>query len=810
MRLLLPALLLALPLPAAARDPADAPPARRLDGLFPVEVGADGRILATLPAPDAEGISGRFLHATQLRTGLGSAPLGLDRGMFGPTRVLVFRRLGNKVAIAYEPARFRATNAPAAEQAAARDSFAGSVAWMADVVRTLPDGRVVVDLAPFLTRDAAGIAARLEAGGAKGFRQVDALSAADPASVKLFPDNLEADALLTFRSDTPGAEVSNIAPDPRQIGFTLHHSLVRLPGPGYRPRRLDPRVGGFGSQAVDFAAPLGQAVVYDLVNRFRLEKTDPAAARSPVRKPIVFHVDRAAPEPIRSALVDGVRWWADAFDRAGYLDAFRAEVMPADADPMDVRYNVVNWVNRATRGWSYGQVIADPRTGEIVRGAVLLGSLRVRQDMLIYEALVGTAQVGRGGPNDPRAVALARLRQLAAHEVGHALGFVHNFAASTQGRASVMDYPAPRIGLAGGKPDLSDAYGTGLGAWDRFAVDWSYGEPAPGTDPEAAAAAKAAAMVASGQRFVTDADARSADAAQPWGSLWDDGADPVAELTRMTAVRRAALANFGGQALHPGEAAANLRRKFVPVWLLHRYQAEAAAKLLGGVDFAYSVAGDARPPAAPVPAARQRAALDALMASLSADALAVPPSLVPLLSAGTTGEDDRQYEVEVMATAGGPVFDPLVAADTAATLVLDLLLQPQRLTRLHLQHAVDAAMPGPGEVLDRLLADAAKRTGTAAGRRYAWRVLLSLAGVARGSADPEVASLAQARLEPAVRALASLPAGTDAGAWGRGAARLFADDEALEKALAARAKAPPVPPGMPIGGASVGGGWVDD
>lgn len=759
------------------------------EGLLPVHLDkAGGRILLTLPAPGADGIAGRFLYATTLRTGIGSAELGLDKGLIGDTRLLAFRVIGNKLAIQYENPRFRATGASAPEQAAARDSFVTTTAWMGPIAATLGDGRIVVDVSGFLTRDVMGIAPALAAAGAKAYHLVDAMSAADPAATKVFPDNIELEALQTYTSDTPGKDMENVAPDGRQVSFTVHHSLVRLPDAGYKPRRFDPRAGGFAAQAVDFAVPLGGSLVYDLAERFRLERTDPTAARSTVKKPIVFYIDSAAPEPIRQALFEGVSWWKQAFEAAGLIDAFQVKILPPGVDPLDVRYNIVNWVDRATRGWSFGQVIADPRTGEIVKGSVLLGALRVRQDIIIYEGLVGTSALNSGGPNDPVRVALARIRQLGAHEVGHALGFVHNFAASTQDRGSVMDYPPPRIGLKDGAPDLSDAYAVGGGAWDRFAVDWLYG-----TDDDAAAKAKADASVKAGLRFVSDEDARGLDVGQPWGSLWDDGADPVAELTRLMGVRAAALARFGPAMLVPGEPVANLRRKLVPIWLLHRYQVEAAAKLVGGVDYAYSVQGDGREASPPVPAAAQRAAIDALLATLAPDALRVPAGLVPLLSGGQQGNDDRQYDIEVFANAGGPVFDPLVAADVAASITLDALLSPARLSRLMAQHARDAALPGIDDLLDRL--PAAGKADDDVARRIAWRTVLTLARARRdAAASPGVASALDARLGAIADSL-----GKRGDAWSRGLAKTIRDRPAIE-ALADQQKSRlKVPPGMPIG-----------
>jgi hypothetical protein len=747
-----------------------------------------GKIIATLPKPGADGIAARYIYLTQIEQGLGSAALGFDRGASSGTRILVFRRIGKKVAAEIENPKFVAANGTLDEQAGVRNSFATSTIWMGDVVDNKPDGSFTVDLAPFLARDDFGVPQALKDGGGGDFRLVPELSVADPTFVKVFPKNAELAAKLTFRSDKPSAEVGNIIPDRETITLTERHSLIALPEPGYVPRH-DPFGYAIGRQQVDFSAPLGAALVNDVANRFRLEKVDPAAAKSPVKNPIVFYIDRSAPEPMRSALREGVSWWNQAFDAAGFENAFRAEILPEGVDPLDVRYNVVNWVNRATRGWSYGQPLDDPRTGEIIKGSVILGSLRARQDLTIFQALVGAGLTGTGDPDDPVTAMLARIRQLGAHEVGHAIGLQHNMAASTQGRYSVMDYPAPRVVLENGVPSLRDAYGTGIGAWDKWVIKWLYGAR---TDADAAPILAEAR--AQGLRFVADQDSRPVSSGNPEGALWDDSANPVAELGRMMEVRRVALQRFGRAAIPGGESLANLRRAFVPIWLLHRYQVEAAAKSLGGVDFPYALNRepfDARA----VPGQTQQAALYALIDTLTPANLTVPPQLMPLLSGGYGGNSDRQTDIEIIPTAGGPVFDPLEATEVGAMQTLNALLSPQRLNRLEIQHSGDPSVPSPAYVVDLLISRTLAASGTDVGRRIATTSILSLARVQRDATlSPTLALELSARLG---RLGDQLAKGRDD--WSRGLGALLKDREALDKAVADPRRLPQVPPGMPIG-----------
>ncbi|HLZ83635.1 MAG TPA: zinc-dependent metalloprotease [Caulobacteraceae bacterium] len=676
----------------------------RRAGLVPVYLDAKaGRVLIAL-TPDAKGDCGEYIYVVAMRSGLGSTPVGIDRSNPGPSQLLAFRRVGGKVMAELQNTAFRAARGSPDEAQAVRESFPPSIIWSGDILAEDSNGTVLVDISSFLTRDQFGVIDALKAARQGDFKLAADRSYADVAEVQTFPDNLEFEAHETFVSDAPGDQVKGIAPEPHAMTLIEHHTLVRLPPPGFVPRLEDPRTGSIDQLVTDYAAPLGAPVVYRLAARFRLEKTNPSAARSAVKKPIVFYVDRAAPEPVRSALIDGARWWAQAFDAADFVDAFRVEVLPQGVNPLDARYNVINWVHRQTRGWSYGSPITDPRTGEIVKGSVLLGSLRMRQDRMIFEGLVGADKTGTGAPEDPIVVAQARLRQLAVHETGHALGLAHNFAGSTFGdRASVMDYPGPRIGIIAGRLDFSDAYKVGIGDWDRFAIKWLYSEVPPGAAGQAALEAIVRDGYARGLRYVSDDDARPTGSANPYGALWDDGADAGDALEHVLAVRRIALANFGPANLPAGAPLSDLRRVIVPIYLFHRYEVDAVAKSIGGVDFDYGVRGDGAPVATVVDGSAQRRALAELLQTLDPAVLDLPDRLIDQLSAGRDGAADPQYATELFGRPATPVFDIGAAAQAATDITLDDLLEPSRLQRVADQGARDPAALGLPELMTRMV-----------------------------------------------------------------------------------------------------------
>jgi hypothetical protein len=577
------------------------------------------------------------------------------------------------------------------------------------------------------------------------------------------------EATLTYTGDEPGGFVRAVTPVPQAITVRLHHSFVQLPDAAYRPRRFDPRGGFFGINYFDYATPFSEPIQQRFISRHRLQKKDPRAPVSEAVEPIIYYLDRGAPEPIRGALLDGARWWNQAFEAAGYKDAFRVELLPEDADPMDVRYNVIQWVHRATRGWSYGATVTDPRTGEIIKGHVTLGSLRVRQDFLIAEGLLGPYPAGaRVNTPQQRAameMALARLRQLSAHEVGHTLGITHNYIASMANRSSVMDYPHPLVKVAAdGSLDLSDAYATGIGAWDKVAVTWAYQDFPSGTDEPAALDEILRDARARGLHFLADQDARPPGSAHPAVHLWDNGANAVDELLRVMKVRAVALRSFSEKNIREGAPLATLEEALVPIFMLHRYQVEAAVKVVGGLNYTYAMRGDGQRPTELVSPAEQRRALDALLLTLRPVALALPEALLEQIPPRPFGYGRNR---ELFRAQTGLTFDALGPAETAAGFTAALLLHAERAARLVEHNARDAQQPGLGEVLEKLLAATWRAPRRAQDPGYAAEIERSvdnavlyhlMALAANERARTQVRAIAHLQLEGLRRWLAAPPA----------------------------------------------------
>ena len=762
---------------------------------------ASGKVLAALPAPDEDGLSLKFIYATGLTAGLGSNPIGLDRGAFDSGVIVAFRKVGNKVIAEQENWKYRATSDNPREQLAVRESFARSFLWSGEISETADDGSLLVDISGFLTRDHLGVVAAMSANPEGGSYAIASdRSLPDTSSALAFPDNVEIDAFLTLTSAKPGREARVTAADGRAVTLVQHHSFVRLPPEGYKPRKFDPRTGAIEVAYYDFSAALDAPIVTRLARRFRLEREDPNATSGPVKKPIIFYVDPGAPPQIRDALIDGAEWWADAFEEAGFEDAYRVEVLPEDAHPFDIRYNMIQWTHRQTRGWSYGGGVSDPRTGEMLKANVILGSQRVRQDRMIFEGLAGTGNTGTGAADDPVEIALARIRQLSAHEVGHTLGFAHNFAASSNDRASVMDYPAPYVQVAeDGSLDFSEAYGVGIGAWDIHSAKWLYTEFPEGTDEDDALDAIAEEAFEQGLRFVGDREARSVGTAHPHGAVWDNGGDPVEALREALDVRLIALSGFGARALDDGQPLADLHKVIVPVYLYHRYQVAAAAKLVGGVDYAYDVKGGPAGPARPVPAADQRAALNALMVTLDPAELDLPDDLLNQMTPELGSFTPFIGSEETFDSKADPLFDVLAAADTAADITISALLHPARAARLVEFRRRDAAMPGFEEVLTTVIEAVFQPALTDRQQTIAEVVQARLVRNLIVLADNEDASAAvRAIASGQLRDLRLRIRGTDRhSVWLRGMINDYTSREAVPVALTPAR--PDVPPGSPIG-----------
>ena len=642
-----------------------------------------------------------FLYVESLPAGIGSNDIGLDRGQLGDSSIVRFDRTGPRVLLVAPNYSFRATSNNPAERVAVKDAFAESTLWGFDVAAE-EGNRVLVDATNFYLRDVHQVTNTLQRGQQGTYRLDPTRSAFYLPNTKNFPQNTEVETTLTFTGEPAGQFVRQVVPVPEAITVRERHSFVQLPPAGFKPRVFDPRAGYFGIEYMDFATPIEEPITKRFIARHRLQKKDPGARVSEAVAPIVYYVDRGAPEPVRSALLEGARWWNQAFEALGYKDAFRVELMPPEVDPMDVRYNVIQWVHRSTRGWSYGNSLVDPRTGEIIQGRVSLGSLRDRQDFLIAEGLLAPYDKTNSASPKLLEMVLARLRQLAAHEVGHTLGLQHNYAASPVNRASVMDYPAPRAKLgADGVPDLSDAYAKGIGEWDKVAIAYGYQDFAPGTNEAVALDRTLSEAFARGLMYLTDQDARPPSSSSSVAHLWDNGTNAIDELNDVMKVRAAALRRFGENNIREGAPMATIEDVLVPIYMYHRYQVEAAAKVIGGQDYTFSVKGKGDRNPQIVSPEEQRRALAAVLETLKPDALAVPESLLRLIPPRPSGYPRTREDFRIRTQ---PVFDALAPAEALADHVSGFLLNQERAARLVQFHARDQRNPSLTEVIDRILA----------------------------------------------------------------------------------------------------------
>ncbi len=632
-----------------------------------------------------------FLYVYSLSQGVGNNDLGLDRGQLGNEQVVFFEKQGNKIFLIQPNYQYRANTNNALEKMSVQQAFAKSVLF-GFKIEGQENGNYLIDATDFLLQDAHGVLKTLTRAKQGSYQLDKSRSSLLLERTKSFPKNSEFEARLTFSGNGTGAEIRSVAPNPDYVTVVEHHSFIELPDNQYQPRVYDPRSGSNAISFMDYASPVTESIEKKWITRHRLVKKNPELAVSEAVKPIIYYLDNGTPEPIRSALLEGGRWWNQAFEAIGYKDAFQVKMLPDDADPMDVRYHVIQWVHRSTRGWSYGASISDPRTGEIIKGHVSLGSLRIRQDFMIAQSLMN-APYAKSNQNNKAMLdmALARIRQLSSHEIGHTLGFAHNYAASARANSSVMDYPHPQVAFIGKEIDLSKAYDRNIGEWDKVSVDYAYGQH---TDAELPKILDKA--YEKGLRFITDFDARNPGGAHIYAHLWDNGSTIVDELQRILGIRNQAIKQFSVDNMREGESYSKLEDMFVPLYFMHRYQTEAVSKMIGGYEYNYAIKGGKELVLKPASKALQLEALQQLMRTLQANEIAIPKEKLSLFPPRAFGFPRTR---ESFKSKTGLTFDALGAVETAAEFTLDFLFHPDRISRIQQNHAIDVQNLGLNELL---------------------------------------------------------------------------------------------------------------